>query len=211
VGDAPVVHSVRVGRWSVNCYLITGGGEIVIVDPGDDPDAILRGITTLGATPVAILNTHAHFDHVGAVAALKRQYGVPFLLHRGDRRLLTQANLYRSLAGDRSVIETPIVDRFVQDGDRIPVGAVSIDVLHTPGHTQGSVCLSIGGNLLSGDTLFRDGCGRTDLPGGDAEQLAGSLARLSALDGSLTLMPGHGESCSLHEALSRRACAGTDA
>ena len=197
------VERITVGRWAVNCHLVHDGSVGVIVDPGDEAETIGRHVERLGFEPLAIVNTHAHFDHVGAVAELRRAFDVPFCLHRGDRRLLTHANLYRSLAGDATLIETPVVDRFLEPAEPLQVGSWELDVLHTPGHTAGSVCLRVGTVLISGDTLFSDGVGRTDLPGGSREQLADSLRLLAQQDPGMEIFPGHGPGSRLGDALSR--------
>ena len=202
MSGALVVECLTVGRWSVNCYLVHDGRAGVIIDPGDDADRIAAAVRRSGFTPRVIINTHAHFDHVGAVAPLKRMFGIPFSIHAADRRLLGQANLYRTLAGDRTLIETPVADTFLDPAVPIAVGDWHIDVLHTPGHTSGSVCFRTDGLLFSGDTLFGDGVGRTDLPGGNQTLLGQSLARLADEDPLLTLHPGHGPANRLGDALS---------
>lgn len=200
---AVTTECIVVGPWSVNCYLVHDRRVGVIIDPGDDAPTIEGHIRRLGFEPVAIVNTHGHFDHVAGVAALQKRFGIPFFLHAGDKRLVTHANLYRSLAGDSTLIETPVPDRFLEPGERMDVGGWPIEVLHTPGHTMGSVCLRAGDRLFSGDTLFSDGVGRTDLPGGNATQLAHSLAGLASLPPTLELLPGHGCASRLGDALSR--------
>ena len=194
------VETIVVGRWAVNCLIVHDGTRALIVDPGDDADQVAGRIAALGVIPVAILTTHAHFDHVGAVAPLKRRYGIPYHVHRADKRLLSHANLYRSLTGDRSLIETPVADQFLTGGPLV-VGGLELEVIHTPGHTPGSVCFRIGDRLLSGDTLLADRAGRTDLPGGSAEELAASLDLLRAESPDLQMHPGHGPAASLGDAL----------
>lgn len=197
------VECVTVGRWFVNCYLVHDGTSGVIIDPGDEAETISQHVQRLGFEPLAIINTHGHFDHVGAVAGLKRRFDIPFYLHRGDKRLLTHANLYRSLAGDSMVIETPEVDRFVEPDEPLHAGQWRIDILHTPGHTSGSVCVRVDNLMFSGDTLFSDGVGRTDLPGGSEAQLAESLRVLARQDPGMEILPGHGPADTLGSALSR--------
>jgi hydroxyacylglutathione hydrolase len=197
------VERITVGRWSANCYLAHDGQVGMIIDPGDEPEIISQQVTEVGFNPVAIINTHGHFDHVGAVAPLKRMFGIPFYLHCEDRRLLTHANLYRSLAGDRTLIETPTVDSFLEHGGKVDVHAWVMEVIHTPGHTAGSVCLRVANALFTGDTLFSDGVGRTDLPGGSKAKLADSLSTLAACSPEMEIFPGHGPGDTLGAALSR--------
>ena len=182
------------GKWRQNCYLVSNEQrEALIVDPGSDPEAIAELITELGVQPVAILNTHAHYDHIGAVSGLTQKYQIPFFLHGHDEKLLKQANLYKMLFETKSIISIPTFDQdFAKWPVDLNVGAFSVKILHTPGHTAGSVCLLIDGNLFSGDTLMHSGPGRTDLPGGDKYTLKDSLQKLRKLPEEYLIYAGHG-------------------
>jgi glyoxylase-like metal-dependent hydrolase (beta-lactamase superfamily II) len=158
----------------------------VLIDPGDQPKKILEEVERQGNQIAAILLTHGHFDHVGAVRKIASEVDCPVYLHPDDRSLppalsagLFWTELYRAC-------------------ETLTFGDLCFTVLHTPGHTPGSVCLRCGDVLFSGDTLFAGGCGRTDFPGGDAEQMAASLRRLGSIPEDLRVLPGHGESSTLN-------------
>jgi glyoxylase-like metal-dependent hydrolase (beta-lactamase superfamily II) len=163
-----------------------------VIDPGDDPDAILAAAERHGLTLVAAVATHAHFDHVMAADAIRRKTGVPFYLHADDVPTLA----HNQEAGVFFGIElppSPDIDRTYADGDELVAGSMRLGVIHTPGHSPGSVSLVAPDEaVFSGDTLFYASVGRTDLPGGDtAEELASIRERLFPL-GDLPVFPGHG-------------------
>ena len=190
---APIrVQRTTVGRWKVNCYFIHDHKVGVIVDPGAEADVLRREVEACGFRPLAIIATHGHFDHVGAVAVLKKEYSVPFLLHRNDMRLLTHANLYRMIVGESTDMMTPAVDQFLVDQAILDFEGLTLEILHTPGHSAGGVCIRSGSQLLTGDTLFFDRPGRLDLPGGSLPLLKESLKRLDRMPPEWELLPGHG-------------------
>jgi len=197
------------GKWRENCYIVgCEDGQALIIDPGSQPDGIAALIAERGWRLCAILNTHAHYDHVGAVEDLRVQYGVPFYLHRADELLLKRANLYRMLFESSETIRIPKETEPLPGDEVVQVGPFSIDCVATPGHTPGSVCFRIGDYLFSGDTLLRGAVGRTDLPGGDRDQLAKSLRKLRSLPGGLVVYAGHGQSTILQKELSSDSPAG---
>ncbi len=192
-----------IGALQANCYLLYDypGGTGAIVDPGGDPIPLFHHIERLDLTIVAILNTHAHFDHIAANAIVKAQFPeAQLMLHRDDFPLLAQGGG----AGwfDLLYIPSPPADHALEDGEAVSVGGLTLRVLHTPGHTPGSLCFYIpkDGALFSGDTLFKGAVGRTDLPGGDARQLTASLRRIIAeIPAETILYPGHGPATMLGE------------
>lgn len=185
-----------------NCYLLTASRHAVLVDPSAPVGSVLDALRAEDAVLDSILLTHGHFDHVFSLSALREATGARVLVHERDFDLPDDPskNGFRTFFGmDRSF---GVPDGTLRSGDEIAVGEESLRVLHTPGHTAGSVCYLLDGQfLLTGDTLFADGCGRTDLYSGDDEQIAASLQRLRALPSSLTIYPGHGESAILGNAL----------
>lgn len=188
------------GRWQENCYLVSNNKSTVIIDPGGNVEQIYQYVNDHEYMVMAVINTHAHFDHIGAVADLIDKYQCPFYLHSKDLRLLRSANLYITLfAGEKSV-RIPSVD-YLLDEISYPItfADLSIDILFTPGHTEGSVCILIGNNLFTGDTLLRGNVGRVDLPGGNKEKLKKSLVKISNLPKEFIIYPGHGEPSSLAE------------
>ena len=185
---------MTVGPFEENTYLVRaeGGNEGYIIDPGDEAPRILAAVRAAGMTPVAIVNTHGHLDHVGAVAALQAELGLPFWIHRGDEFLLTGLTEQARLFG-LAPLADPRPDRWLDEGDEIPLGAETFRVIHLPGHTPGGIGLLAGKTLIVGDTLFAGSVGRTDLPGGDWETLARSIReRLLTLPDDVEVWPGHG-------------------
>ena len=169
-----VVEWVTVGPFRENSYVLGDrrSGEAVLVDPGDEPEAIEALLARLGLEPRYVLNTHAHLDHVGAVHHFQQARGLPFYLHPGDREWLEGLPLQGRMFGV-PVSPVPRVDRWIADGDRFPLGDREIEVIHTPGHTPGGCCLFLREDrvLLTGDTLFAGSVGRTDFPGGSWDEL----------------------------------------
>ena len=184
------VHALPLGAYQTNCYLAWGdnAGECIVIDPGYDPEEVLAYAKSLGKTVAAVLLTHGHFDHVGGVRAIGELTGCPVYLHEEELSMpegWTNGPLYYT--------------HTYGEGDLLDLAGIKIRVLHTPGHTPGSVCLLAEDYLFSGDTLFQDSCGRTDLPGGDTGTLLRSLKRLAALEQDLNVLPGHGPDTTLGE------------
>ena len=183
------------GRWRQNCYLVSDGcGNALVVDPGSEADQIAAAIDQNGWRLHGVLNTHAHYDHIGAVAPLMDRYQAPFYLHKADEPLLRRANLYRMLFESRDAVRVPSV---THDIAALPasfaVGPFALSWIPTPGHTDGSVCFLSEGFLFSGDTLMQGAIGRTDLPGGNRELLLASLRKLMDLPGETVVCGGHGD------------------
>lgn len=198
--DTVQIARLAVGPLQANCYLFAApvSRETAIIDPGGDGDRIVALIEREGMVPRCIINTHAHPDHTAANAALKERYGIPLWIHEADAPMLSQAGLLRALTGF-FFDDSPPPDRLLRDGDPLTIGAVELMVLHTPGHTPGSICLLYAGTgevapvLFTGDTLFADSVGRTDLPGGSYDTLMESLkTKISPLPDPTRLFPGHG-------------------
>lgn len=179
---------LQVGPLQTNCYLLweDGRDDCVVIDPGAEPERILLAAAGIGRRIAAILLTHGHFDHVTAVKPIAADTDCDVYLCAEDLSLPPQLT-----GGAHYYTHT------YKDGDTLTVGGISFTVLHTPGHTGGSVCLLTEKDMFSGDTLFAGACGRTDLPGGSWEQIAASLKRLSSLPGDYAVHPGHGEGTTL--------------
>jgi glyoxylase-like metal-dependent hydrolase (beta-lactamase superfamily II) len=188
------VQGIVVGLFQENTFLLreAGGPLSIVIDPGDEAAKIARVIAANGWRPEAIVNTHGHLDHIGAVQDLKDRYGIPFLLHESDVELLASAADHARFFGV-PVPRVPAVDRYLRDGETLRFGALEIRVLHTPGHTPGGVSLLVGMRVFAGDTLFHGSIGRTDLPGGDLETLLHSIRdRLLVLPDETIVHSGHG-------------------
>lgn len=197
-----VFETLVVGALQCNCYLV---GDPVsmqgfVIDPGDDPDAILAAAERHGLALVAAVATHAHFDHILAADAIRRRSGIPFYLHAEDVPLLDFNREAGRMFLGIDLGPSPEVDRTYAEGDELVAGSLRLGVIHTPGHSPGSVSLLAPDEaVFVGDTLFYASVGRTDLPGGDADQeLASIRERLFPL-GDLPVFPGHGPATTLDQ------------
>lgn len=185
-----------VGAYQANCVILSDeNGSLAVIDPGDEAPRLLARLQESGETVVAILLTHAHFDHLLAVRELQEATGAPLYVHAADAAALTDAEL--SLIPPSRLPYSLTADRLLSDGDTVTVGELVLEVLHTPGHTPGSCCYRCGDLLVTGDTLFRGSVGRTDFPGGSTAALFNSLRRLAALPETLRVIAGHGEETTL--------------
>jgi len=182
-----------VGRWKENSYLLLHNNKGWLIDPGDGFTMLDHEFNCPGITILGIINTHGHFDHLGAVSAFKEKYSLPFYIHSKDKQLVHQANLYRKLAGDNTVIKTPAIDFFLDDSPGLLLEDKKIIIHHTPGHSHGSVCFEVDHCLISGDLLFEKNIGRTDLPGGNLEMLKSSIKFVLHNFQGYTIYPGHGQ------------------
>jgi glyoxylase-like metal-dependent hydrolase (beta-lactamase superfamily II) len=196
MASSPILESFSVGPLQCNCTLLGDpeSGEAIVIDPGDEVSRIHRRLTELGLKLRQILITHAHIDHVGGALKLKRLTGAPILMNEAD---LPQIKMMEEQAAWVGVPtpETAPPDALLTDSLRVGLDRFPAQVLHTPGHTQGSVCLHfVPLNLLvAGDTLFAGSIGRTDLPGGDTRQILDSIqTRLLTLPDETVVLPGHG-------------------
>ena len=196
-----LMEVVVVGPLGVNCLILGDqqSREGVVVDPGADADVILAAVARLGLKVKYILNTHGHFDHVGCNKQIQEQSAAEFLIHEQDLVLLSQAAKSARQYG-LQVEDSPLPDRYLTDGLRLEFGGHGIEVLHTPGHTRGGCSLLLREErvVITGDTLFADSVGRTDLPGGSPEQLIASIKnKLMPLEDETLVWPGHGPSSTI--------------
>ena len=189
------VQRLVLGALETNCFVVgdDAGGPLVVIDPAGEPDAIIEAIA---GRPVAhIVLTHGHFDHLGAATVVAAATGAPLSMHELDADCVDDPEANGGAAFG-FFFTAPSPARRLLDGDRVTAGALSLEVIHTPGHTPGSMCLlgsdELGPQLFSGDTLFAGSVGRTDFPGGDARALKASIGRLATLDPATLVHPGHG-------------------
>lgn len=188
------VHPLTVGSLQSNCYLVRaeGSGGAVVVDPGAEARRIREALESWNVELEAILLTHAHLDHVGAVGPLSRATGAPIHLHPADRELYDAAPQQAESFG-LSMDRLPPPDASLEDGQRLELAGATLDVCHTPGHSPGGVTFVHPGHAFVGDCVFAGSVGRVDLPGGDAETLLSSIRdRILPLDDATILWPGHG-------------------
>ena len=178
--------TLPLGAYQTNCYILKNDGKALVIDPGYEPETVLAHLRRENLALEAILLTHGHFDHVGAVKKLVAQTDCRVYIHPAEATMPTMLT-----AGKLYFTHT------YGEGDILELAGLSLRVLHTPGHTPGSVCLLCQDVLFSGDTLFAGSCGRTDLPGGSWATIRESLRRLAAIDGDFTVCPGHGEASTL--------------
>lgn len=199
-----IFETVVVGHLEVNCFILgcESTREGVVVDPGSDPEKILEAVNRLGLTVRHVINTHGHFDHVGGNRLVLAATGATFLIHGGDVPFLSRASDVAAMYG-LTTENSPLPDLLLEDGMVIPFGGYDIKVLHTPGHTPGGCCLYLEsqGKVITGDTLFAGGVGRTDFPGSSHEDLIeGIKTKLMTLPEATVAYPGHGPSTTIgHE------------
>ncbi|MFL6417048.1 MAG: MBL fold metallo-hydrolase [Bryobacteraceae bacterium] len=192
-----MIHVILpVGMLQCNCSVFGDEGtrEAIVVDPGDEIQKVTDVLDQYGLKVTAIVITHAHIDHVAGAQKLRILTGAPVYMNESDRELLNHLDVQASWLGVEPP-PAPEVDQATSDGTKLKLGGTEFQVIHTPGHTQGSLCLWIPGEntLVAGDTLFRDSIGRTDLPGGDGRKILHSIkTRLLELPETAVVIPGHG-------------------
>ena len=197
------VTVATVGALAENCYLVIDDAtrRAALVDPGAEGERLVRLVRESGATLEAIWLTHAHVDHVGAVAAVKRAWDVPIHLHPLDAPIYATAHVAAERYGLLPFESPPPFDRDLADGGRLELGALSFDVLHTPGHAPGHAVFVGEGVMFGGDLLFAGSIGRTDLPLSSPADMTRSLARVSLLPERTLVYPGHGPSTTVADEL----------
>ena len=198
------IRNLFPGSWGSNCYLVEDNGEALIIDPSAAASAILRAVREEGCTPVGILLTHGHFDHMMSVDTLRQaEPSLKVYIHEADAPMLTDADKNAFAFFFRQDRVWNAADVLLKDGDEIKVGDATLTLVHTPGHSPGSSCFlcAEAGVMFTGDTLFADNIGRDDLWGGNFDTLRRSLLSLRSYDGNLTIYPGHGDEEKLSRAL----------
>ncbi len=201
-GDFSLTLVVTSPPWYENCYIVQHkpSGAVAVVDPGSDGDRILHLMQTAGGTPEVILLTHGHPDHLGAANQIETALKIPTRAHADEVPVIANASaLNRSFTGKEQTGPASLETFAGEQGETL--GGAPIRVIHTPGHTPGGVCFDFGRFVLTGDTLFRNGVGRTDLPGGSEQQLWASINRLlGLLEDDVVLFSGHGPEWTVREA-----------
>ena len=191
--------NIVVGPLQCNCAILACERtlEAIVIDPGDEAERILKEITAQNLTVKYVIHTHAHFDHIGATGGLKQKLKTTLCLHKDDEQIYNNLPLQGKMFGMEFEAAPPI-EKFILDEEILTFGEHQIQVIHTPGHSPGGVCLKLVENdqfLFSGDTLFQQSVGRSDLWGGNHDTLIRSIkTRLLSLDGDTRVFPGHGPS-----------------
>ena len=189
-----IIKSMAVGPIMANCFIVgcEKTREAAVIDPGDEADRILLTLADAGLTVKAILNTHGHFDHVGGNRRLKSATGAPLMIHRLDAPMLKSLAQSAAAWGMRAE-DSPEPDRFLDEGDKVTFGEITLGVLHTPGHTPGGISFHADSAVFVGDTLFAGSIGRTDFPGGDYDTIIASIQKkLFPLGDDVVAYTGHG-------------------
>jgi len=193
--DALEFLTVPVGPLQCNCYILwSDPSDCVVIDPGDEPEKIIAALTARELTPTLILNTHGHFDHTGAVDALRKKYSASYRIHADEQQILRWIPAGTKMWGI-TIPAAPVPLEFVADRQKFTHHDLVVEAIHTPGHTPGSTCYYVEklNSVFTGDTLFAASIGRTDFPGGSMPQILDSIhERLLTLPPETKVYPGHG-------------------
>jgi glyoxylase-like metal-dependent hydrolase (beta-lactamase superfamily II) len=195
-----IIKTVQVGELRTNCYIVASSKtrEAVIIDPGDEAEKIIEAIETEKLKPILIVNTHAHPDHVGANFKLAEKYDIVAALGEDGYKMIEDFKGYfEEFSGLK--IEDLSIERLLNDNNMIDIGELKLQVINTPGHSKGGICLYGNGVLFSGDTLFAGTYGRTDIPGGSENEMQASIKKLMELPDGTVVYPGHGSRTTIAE------------
>ncbi|MCX8030677.1 MAG: MBL fold metallo-hydrolase [Thermodesulfovibrionales bacterium] len=187
------IKTIPVGPLEGNCIIVADEvtGDCMIIDPGDEPDLIMETVKINGFNVLYIVCTHGHFDHVGCVGDIKKETNAKIVIHKEELEIYNKAKEMASFWGF-DIDPLPEPDIKVSEGDLLKLGDLSFEILHTPGHSPGGICLYTKGLVITGDTLFAGSVGRTDLYGGDTSKLRDSFRRLLKLPEDTKVISGHG-------------------
>lgn len=195
------VYKIAAGVYAANCYIVVDDAtsEAMIIDPGGSADELIDFIEKNKFKLKYIILTHGHADHIGGVKEIEEHFDVPIMAHGNEEKLLTDPGKNLSSRMFQQPIEIhPTI--LLNEGDKFNLGGLVVDILHTPGHTEGGMCIKIAGNLFTGDTLFKNSLGRSDLHGGNGDELIDSIRnKLLVLDDDTIVWPGHGEESTIGE------------
>ena len=193
-------HLIQIGTIEENCVITKcpETSKAIIFDPGDEPDKIIDYLKKIKAIPVLIVNTHGHYDHIGAVKKIKEFFNIPFWVHIKEEEYLLDPSKNHSILTGKPIKIKP--DKLLTESDSISAGTLNFKILHTPGHTLGSCCYLCNNVLVSGDTLFAGSIGRCDLYGGNEKEIFRSIKnKILPLNDNTLIIPGHGRHTTLKE------------
>ncbi|MBB6214834.1 glyoxylase-like metal-dependent hydrolase (beta-lactamase superfamily II) [Anaerosolibacter carboniphilus] len=194
-----IIERIPAGIYAVNCYILIceETKKAAIIDPGGDADEIIAYIEKNNLLPEMIILTHGHGDHIGAVQEIREKTSIPVCIHKDDADMLKDPR--KNLTSLMGMTEVKVeADRLLADGDIVELGALKLHIIHTPGHTRGSICIRVNEVIFSGDTLFAQSIGRTDLEGGSFELIIDSIKRkLMVFNDETNVLPGHGASTAI--------------
>ncbi|NLK64087.1 MAG: MBL fold metallo-hydrolase [Tissierellia bacterium] len=188
-----IFEALEVGIYGANCYIAASeeSKEAAIIDPGADFKKIDNKLNDLGVTPKIIILTHCHGDHIGAVEELTEKYGLKVYIHKEDAEALNDSRMNFTKSMFRKDISIK-ADVLLKDGDEISLGDLKFEIIHTPGHTKGGICIKVGNIMMTGDTLFNGSIGRTDFPGGSFDEIISSIKeKIFKYDDDTVIYPGH--------------------
>lgn len=196
------ISVLPLGSYQTNCYVLESeGGNGIVIDPGSEPDKLIKFLESKNITVKMIALTHGHFDHVGAVTELKKATNAPVYIHESDNEMLLDPDLvHKGLLGEMKRIagyNNDTADVFLVEGEKYSVDEMEFEIMHVPGHTKGSSVLIFDGVMFTGDTIFEGTVGRTDLHGGSSKQLRESAKRVASIQGEYAMHCGHGGATTL--------------
>lgn len=194
------IKNIVVGSLEANCFIVSDEktSDAMIIDPGDEPERIIEYVRKENLHVKYIVCTHGHFDHVGAVGDTKETTGAKVFIHKDELEIYSRANDQAAFFGFE-VHQLPEPDKFLEEGDTLEIGNLKFEILHTPGHSPGGICLYGEGVVFTGDTLFAGSVGRTDFYGGDSAKLKKSFMRLMSLPPETKVYSGHGTSSTIRD------------
>lgn len=193
------IKTLQLGFFGVNCYMLQFDAKCIIIDPGADAQKIINYLESQRLNPLMVVNTHGHYDHIGAVPDMVDRYGIPFYIHPLEKDTVANPEVNMSAAFGGSLFSISAY-QVIDQKTKSRLSDLGLEIIHTPGHTPGSVAIKTGECLFCGDLLFQGAIGRTDLPGGSLAEIKKSLRKIRKMDKNLLLYPGHGPQTTLaHE------------
>lgn len=192
-----ILESLPIGIWGANCYVLGDNGEGVVIDPGVEKERIIECINKNALKIKYIIITHAHIDHILYVGEIQKETGAKIVMHKSEVEIMNNPvfNAAVTLGLD---VHFPDADMYVEDGDVLEVGGLKLEIMHTPGHTPGCICIKTGNIIFTGDVLFKLSTGRTDLGNGNSEDMMNSIKnRLMTLEDDVIVYPGHFDSTTI--------------